>query len=486
MKSLKNNKLFILILITLISNILGLIREILIAYKFGTSESADMIITSQIIPVMLVGYTFFTFTNAYIPFFQSNRKKYSESVLNSTAFIFIIPLTLVVIIIILLFLNGIYELFFGIEESNSLLVMTKILLLVSLFMSLTSIPMGYLQIKEKYYIVNFSNMIVVNLLTIIFIWITNNQKGLAYGYVLGSFFAMLIIYFSAIRNGFRINGKFKNNNKVLIKDYSNIAISIISISLINQIFSVIDRSLASHYAEGTVTSIYLSNRLVGLCIMILILPLTTISFPKIILYINTNEQIKARRISTNIIYLTILITTSITSFIFIFSDEIIRFLFDRGNFNSKSVSATSDYLKGYILFLFAWCLREIYSKLLIAYNLHKYLIVNTILLVFLNLIFSGILSILFGPIGIPIGSGISIIITIILIYMKLNFKIEFIELLMIAIFNIINIMIYYFINFYLPGLTGFVIGIIIFLTIYIVMYYMDYFKLKTMIKELNE
>ncbi|WP_431810302.1 hypothetical protein [Lysinibacillus capsici] len=69
---------FILIMVgTIISNFLGLLRELVLAYKFGTSDVVDIYIISTLLPVTLFSLFISGIITPYIPIISKmvNEKK---------------------------------------------------------------------------------------------------------------------------------------------------------------------------------------------------------------------------------------------------------------------------------------------------------------------------------------------------------------------------------------------------------------------------
>ncbi|TDM34397.1 lipid II flippase MurJ [Macrococcoides canis] len=489
------SKVAVLILITLISNSLGLLREIILTSKYGTSSINDYIILAQIIPVMILGFTLFTFSNSFIPFYNKNKEIYNSSYIITICVYVVLSILSLSIIIYYPIISIIYNYFFNIEASITLINLTKIFLIVTIFLTLTSIPLSYLQIKEKFYIANISNMIIVNIIIILVLLSYNSVYSFSIGYALGTFISFLLIFFYSLKYDFKIV-KIDNSGQELAFSFVHLSITIMTINIVNQIFNVIDRSLATQLIDGTVTAIYLSNRIVNLIIMIVVTPLITIIFPKLSSYFFNDDLKNAQNITKLMIKMILIISIPLSIFIFFNSEAIISIMFERGNFSNDDSRMTSTLLSCYSFSIVLWCLREVLSKIYISQYKNRSLLLNTIGLVILNIIIGIVFINEFGAVGIPFSSGLSLLISVSLlipllfkdnlnsyssfVVLKKSFK----DIIIFVFACLIISFLFNFTNYYFNFLFSIILNGILLLLFYIMLLKLNIFSFKNLIRSI--
>lgn len=106
----------------------------------------------------------------------------------------------------------------------------------------------------------------------------------------------------------------------------------------------------------------------------------------------------------------------------VFSNDLISIAFQRGEFNSTSVSLTNIAFIGYVLGVPLFPLREVTSRVFYGYNDTKTPFISSAIGVGINIIFSILLSRIFGLIGIAIATTFSILISGIINIIELHKK----------------------------------------------------------------
>lgn len=487
------NKVLILIIITLLSNVLGLLREIILTKNYGTTATNDNIILAQIVPIMILGFTLFTFSSSYISFYNKNKNHYSSSNINTSSAMIVVLTVLIVLLGYYPFIDDIYKLLFNVTPDHNLIVLTELFLLVTIFLALTTIPMAYLQINNKFYVANISNMIIVNLIVIIFLLIYKSVYSFPVGYGIGTFISFIIITAYSFKCGFIVN-PIEKYNKHLSLEFLSLSSAIMTVNIVNQIFNVIDRLIASQLDTGIVTAIYLSNRLVNITIMIVVTPLLTVFFPKLSKYHFENNNPKFYDTVKNIISLIMITTLPLSIFIFINANSVIYVLFERGTFTNKDTILTANILKVYSLSIVLWCLREILSKIFISQYKYKAILFNTIILAFLNIIFGLIFINIFGELGIPLSSGIALLLTnfilLYLMYYKDSNNINFTflknptELWKFIVLCVLTIFIFIFVQTFFNSVMSLFVNGFVLLILYFIFFKINIFSIQTLFRRL--
>lgn len=423
----KNIKLVLIMMsVSVVSNVLGFGREMILAYKFGASAITDSYLLAQVLPILILGGFLNTLTTGVTPIYSNLIKNKKELASN---YIQLMLLAMIAIAFLFIILYSFFdEIIFTILGSslntyslNLTLKMTEIMMFSLIFISIISILGAYLQYNNKFLIVSFSNLIVVNIFLIVFIVISSNENPLsmAYGYFFGYSFSCLILIRAAFRSGFKLK-KRKPGTYIYVKESFVIAIPIFIGSLAGQINALIDRYLASTLDVGTISALNYANRIYLMVIVLFAVTISTIIFPKISRMVVNKEKEKISSIFLKSLIIPSYLLIPITYILFNYSEVIIQLIFERGEFSSSDTKKTAQALSFYSLGILFASYREIIVKLFIAHKKTKIITWNAIIMVVFNIALNLILINKYEHIGLALATSLAFFISIVLFYRPLN------------------------------------------------------------------
>lgn len=444
MKKRKYKILVFMIFATIISNVLGLLRELLLAYKYGTSEIVDVYIVSTNIPITLFTVWISAIVTSYIPISSKigndplRQMNYTHTLIN-----LVLLINTILFIILFIFTEPIVKIFaLGFEGTKfSLTVeLTKIMLLGIFPTGIYMVLQNYLNYKEKYIAVSFIGSIL-NITWIAGILFSSENFTLPFAIfnLLSYFIVCTYIFFMANRNGYRYKMKIIINEE--IKQTFKMFIPIITLLIITQSNVIIERTLASLGDQGAIPILNYSSRLVYVVYGLLVLTMFSYFNPKIakIYYIDKDEFRKA---ATNILIICLILLTPITVLVAIFSKEIVDIVYNRGAFSENDIFFTALSLEIFILSLIPLALKEYYNKLFYIKEKTNIPLLNTVIFVLLNISLSTLFIVIMNLsfISLVYAATIANILSLI-IYTFFVIKYKFLYLNKIYIFTISNILI---------------------------------------------
>lgn len=420
----------ILMTITIISKILGFLRDVALSYFYGTSNISDAYIISLTIPNTIFLFIAAGFSTIYIPTFtnvlkqdgEKEAQKYTSNVLN-----IFLTLCSVFIIISLLFTNQLVNVFasgFKQETVNLAVQFTRISLFSIYFTAILYILRSYLQTYNNYIIPALIGF-PMNIIIVFSIYLSYNSSVLilSIGYVIGVASQVLLLIPFVFKNGFKYSLTFDITNKH-IKKMAYVSLPVILGVSINQINVIVDRTLASNIIEGGVSALYYANILNGIVLGIFVISITTVLYPKIS-KMSSEKNVKqlSNIISKSMRIINIIVIPA--SFIsIIFAEEIIRVLFGRGQFGEEAIMLTSQALIFYSVGLLGFGQREILTKVYFSLQDTKTPMINAAIAVIINIILNIILSKYMGISGLAFATSISATIGSILLLINLRKKVK--------------------------------------------------------------
>jgi len=339
----------ILSLLTMVSRVLGLLREMTKARFLGTSALSDAFSVAFLLPNLFRRlFAEGSISVAFIPTFKEhllecNKEKTREFLSTMFTFLtFFVTLAVCAGILAAPFLVRI----FGIEEFDETVLLTRIMFPFLAFISLAALFQGVL---NSLHIFTPSGLapILLNIVTIIAAYAlspftANPARAMAIGVLVGGFLEAAIQLPFVLKKGqtFFITGlKRAFNNPGVKKVLRLIAPTIIGMAAY-QINDLVSTALAGRAGEGVVSSLQYSLRLQELFLGVFAVSIGTVLLPNLTEYAKTAQwEIYNKRLisSINIIAL---ITIPVTFFSLMEGENLIRLLFQSHSFDNNSVSLT--------------------------------------------------------------------------------------------------------------------------------------------------
>ncbi len=342
-------------LFTLISRVLGYLRDILIAVFLGASIFADAFFVAFRLPNTFRRlFAEGTFNAAFIPSYTSAKmtskkeaKKFADNVLSLLVLILLFLVTLVEIFtpyLVYLIAPG----FIDNEIKFDLAVeLTRITFPFLLFVSLSSFFSGILNSNNKFAAAAAApiilNIVLISSLIVSFFYGLDYAKQLSYGVTLAGILQLIfliIISQKLYKPNFSFYFKIKSRVKFFFK---KLLPSILS-SGVTQINILIGTIIAS-FQSGAVSYLYYADRVYQINLAIAGIAVGTVSLPVLSKAFKSRNANKVSNIQNNSFQLSLLFSIPASFGLVLASEEIINALFGYGSFSYDDVKLTGDALK---------------------------------------------------------------------------------------------------------------------------------------------
>lgn len=418
-----------LMIIAIASKILGFLREMVLAYFYGASYISDVYLIAVSISLTIFGLVATGISTGYIPMYTKIEQEVSEKEANrytNNLINILIIVCLIVIILGLFFTEELVKIFASGFEGDTLKLavsFTRISLFNIFFIGIVIIFSGFLQIKDKFLIPALIGF-PMNIVIILSIVISHNTNVIIMiiGAVLATASQILFLIPSLKKVGYKHKLIFDLKDKH-IKNMAIIAIPIIIGSSVNQINTLVDRTIASRIAIGGISTLNYSNKLSSSIISLFVLTTATAIYPSLSKMAAKNDIKGVKKSVQEAINSINILIIPATIGIMIFARPLVILLFDRGAFTDKDVIMTSNALFFYTIGTIGFALRQILSKVFYAMQDTKTPVINATIGVAINIVLNIILSIYMGISGLALATSISAIIVTILLLISLRKKI---------------------------------------------------------------
>lgn len=420
----------IIIIFTLGSKLLGFVREVLIAAKFGSGMETDTFFISLTATGLLVGFLSNAISTTFIPILseieskegKKGKIKHSNNMLNV---IFTLSIFLTIIgwfvapTIVKLLARGFYG-----EQFELAVQLTRLGLPMILFGGIIGVLTGYLQSEQK-----FASTAAIgvpfNLIYIFYLLFLSSRfgiKGLMIAGVLAVASQFLIQLPESITLGYNYEFHFNLNDKY-IRKVITLSMPVLVGVAINDLNSIVDRTLASNLIPGSISALNYASRLNNLVLGVFISAVTTVIFPLLSKEANNSNMYGMKKIMDTGISLILIITVPATIGLMVLSSPIVEIAFQRGEFDSLATLMTSQSLIFYSLGLVAMSLRLLLIRVFYSIQDTKTPMINGAISVGFNIIFNIILVNFMNHNGLALGTSLATTFSTILLFFVLKNRI---------------------------------------------------------------
>ena len=449
---------------TLLSRILGYLRDLLIAIYLGSGPLADAFFVAFRIPNTFRRlFSEGTFNAAFVPSYsaeitkgKNQSKKFANEVFN----LLIIGLFFLIIIIeifmpwfILLIAPGFKE---NSDKLELTIYLTRITFPFLFFISLASFFAAVLNSHNKFALAAAAP-IVLNIVLILTLLLTkylgdNLVEYLAYAVTISGFiqFAILMKF---VKNFIPISFAFKLKVEKKVKFFFSKLLPSIFSSGVTQINILVGTIIASFQASA-VSYLYYADRIYQINLAIAGIAIGTVLLPNLSKYVKENKKKKIDLIQNKSLELSLFLSLPATFALLIASEEITSSLFGYGSFDIQSVKNSANALFYFALGLPAFAFIKVFSSFIFARQNTKVPFYFSVISVIINIIISLYFFNQIGFIIIPIATSVSSWINSILLLIYLTnknfftFRIEIIFSFLKIIFTsiIASLFFYYLLN----------------------------------------
>lgn len=389
----------LVMIITMVSRVLGLVRAGIIAYYFGASAMTDAFFSAfkisnffrQLLGEGALGSSFIPLYNERVESEgEENSKQFIYSILN-LLFVFSTIVTILMIIFSQGIINGIVS---GFPDETKIIAsrLLKIMSVYFVFISLSGMICAILN-NFKQFAVPASTSIFFNLAIILasmYFGKTYGIDALAYGVVIGGLFQLLVVLpaFFKIMKGYSF--KIDCKDPYLKKIFIMICPMLVGI-VARQVNTIVDQMFASYLAEGGVSALENATRLYLLPVGVFGVSISTVIFPALSKAMSKNDLDGATDNivkGLNILLFLIIPSTAVLTF---YAPEVIRLTLSYGKFDEEAVRVTSQALLYYSLGLYFYTAIYLMTRAFYSVKNSKYPVKFSIISIVINIVLNFLL-----------------------------------------------------------------------------------------------
>lgn len=420
----------LLMIVTIVSKILGLFRDSVLASAYGTGKYAAVYSTANSISTILFAVIGTALATSLIPLY--NKLASEDSTERAMRFLnSVVNLVVIVCLSIaglgIIFAGPLVKVFAPGYQGDvyTLCVQyTRILLPSIVFVGLANIFTSYLQIKKRYVIPGFIGMpYSIIIIVSIYLSLKTSPMVLVIGTLIAisakALFQLPFVY----KEGYRYRPKINLKDPVM-KDMMILILPVVIGVGANQINSIVDKSLASLLGTEVVASFSYAIKLYEFVQALFITSILAVIYPRLSSMIVSDRMdsfLNSLKKTMNVI---IVALVPIIVGCIVLSRQIVEVLFQRNAFTSKDTTMTASILWIYVIGILAFALRDVLTRGFYSMEDSKTPMINSIISIVFNISLNLILVKPLGYKGLAIATAVSAYIGLLLFNRSMRKKIE--------------------------------------------------------------
>lgn len=413
-------------LITFFIKFLGIIKQSILASYCGANENTDIFFIATGILINLCGVIFSAISISLLTIhterlIEKGRKSANE-LINAVLRVFI-PISVILMCAFGLWSNFFAKIFAPSYNYEQLAVLSKYIKV----MSVAFVPWCYyLTINvvletDKEFIPGKGQGFFQNVLLIfsaVFLFEKYGIDSLVYAFLFSGVLECILVTFCARKRFKLLLGKI--DERIAIARLIDVAVPLILGSSIYEINDIVDKQISTTLGAGNASYLNYGASINEIVTGVIIASVSTVLFSHFATWIAENEVEKVEAsLERTLEYLTILILP-IAMMCFITGDQIVEILYGRGNFGQKEIFETYRVVIGYSMGFVFQATRVNLVKVFYAFQDTKTPMINGIISVGINIIFSFLLSAFWGIMGVALATSIAMLMATVLLMKKIK------------------------------------------------------------------
>ncbi|WP_300277907.1 murein biosynthesis integral membrane protein MurJ [Peptacetobacter sp.] len=420
-----------LFIVTMISKVFGFARETILVSVHGAGMVTDAFITSMNIPTVIFSTIGSALATTFIPMYYTVEKdlgKEGTDKFVNNIFNIIVIISLLLSIIGYIFSDELVKIFamsYTGEKLKLASEFTRIMIWGMVFIGLSNIMTCLMNINSKFIVPSLTG-IPFNIIIILGIYLSAKYDvrlmpiftlvGMASQFL----FQVPVSYKDGYRYKFYINIKDKYIKKMLI-----LVIPVFIGVGVNQLNTVVDKTLASTLGNGIITILNSASILNTFVIGVFISSIQSVVYPLLSKLSSEGNGKAATSIIRKSVNVVIILMVPITIGIIVLSVPIVQLAFERGKFDHNATLLTASALSYYAIGLTASGLRNILGNVFYSFGDTKTPMRNGMIAMFMNICMNLIFIKFMGHCGLAFATSISATICILLLFISLKKKIKY-------------------------------------------------------------
>ena len=414
---------------TLLSRLMGLLRDRLFASHFGAGDTLDVYYAAFRIPDLVFNLLILgTLSVAFIPVFaellftdKERANKNANTILNASF------LTMSgICAILLIFIHPLTKMLvpgFSGEKLHETVLLTRLFLLSPVIFTLSNVFTSILNAQKKFIVVGLAP-ILYNfgiIFGLLYLYPKFGILGLGFGVIFGALLHLLVQIPEAIRNGYFWQPALDLKDQALRKMARLFVPRIFGVDN-SQISLLVSSIIGSFLASGSIAIFNLANNLQAVPLGVFAISYAVAAFPVMSeQFAKRESKAFAKTLSGSIVQI-LFFMIPISILMLLLRAHLVRLVFGAGKFNWNDTILTFNTLGFFALSLFSQSLTPLLSRAFYARQNTKIPVIVNLLAMALNVLLAYALGKKFGVVGMAAAFSIASILNAVCLFLIIRFQ----------------------------------------------------------------
>lgn len=417
---------FAVVIFTLLSNVLLVVRDIVLARWFGLSNELDAFFIAMMVPMFLVAVLSIPIGTVLVPplldLFKGHSQEKAQQLITASSTIILCVMS--VLCLLLLISSRYYIPLIGWGFSGEKLVRSQNILMIALPLLFLSgfVIMGnsILNARQKFALPALAQSIVpiVAILTLLVAAERIGIYAMAVGMFIGQIGNLLIVAYYVRREGFTlfpdirltavrdVLARSSQQARGLLSQYWPLVFSASFVSLALPVNNVI----ASSLSPGSVSAFNLGTKFIIFFTGLVGTGISTVMLPYFSSYFARDSVMDVRRELSFFLFLATVIPIPCTIIIYCLTGFMVRLIFGGGVFTTGDMSTVARIMEYGIVQLPFFCINILFAKFANAKRKNALIMTSSLLGLVVNIILNFVFIGRMGVAGIALASSLSVMV----------------------------------------------------------------------------
>ncbi|MBS3938725.1 MAG: murein biosynthesis integral membrane protein MurJ [Peptococcaceae bacterium] len=351
--------------VSVLSKLLGFVREQVIAWRFGAGAAVDSYVAALLVPQLLAGIVGGALSTAFLPVYSEDKSAEGGRRLAVTTSFVNALLGIAGSLAAYAFAPLIVRVLVGNFPPEQQLITAELLRIMSFGTLLINISFFLTILFNSHggFLLPALNPIIQNIAIVAGLIVLGAQgiAGLAWSTMLGMAIPLLLLVFWALYKNYPLIGR-PNLLDPKFKRVIYLSLPIFVAGIFGQLYMVVDRRLASGLDAGSIASLSFANRLVQLPAGIFVMALATALYPTLANLAALGDKKGFAKVTIASLRSLVVLLVPATVGLWVLRYPIVRLAFERGSFDATDTNKTAFALGFYALGLLGLSAGQVLSR----------------------------------------------------------------------------------------------------------------------------
>ncbi|MGY2065857.1 murein biosynthesis integral membrane protein MurJ [Blastococcus sp. SYSU DS0619] len=406
----------LLVSLTAVSQVLGFVRDAVIAAVFGAGAVLDAYLVAQGVMNLVLALVATALARAVVPSVaraaaageQERANRTVQTVLTLTALV----LTVGSVAVFVAAEEVVGVLAPGFDDSTADLAvqLTRIILVAALFVAGTDILAAACQAHGRFFASGLQGVPFNLVMIAAAAWAGPRfgAESLAVGFVVGSA-ARLLVQLPAVRRArIRLRPRLSLRDPD-VREVLRLTPPLLVGSAVLNVNTLVDRAVGSSQGEGVITSLSLGFRVVNLVDSLLVVTVVAALYPAFSEAGTPERRAELRRLVDRAVRVMVTLLMPVVAVLVVLARPVVQLLFGRGEFDAAAVTATATAVAFYAAAVLGVAVRSLVSRAFLAVGDGRAPTLVAVLVMVVNVAGDLTLGVAFGIPGLAGSTSLSLV-----------------------------------------------------------------------------